>query len=161
MGNYRHSAGYYHHEDFQSATRGDTAASLGGYTGYRLEQDAEFAYINIYIPKNFAKLEELEVFLIAYATETPMYMRLVTDWCQDGEAYFVNNETNLHKSVNTVVNRAVELDILDCVDAQPVDPGDYIGIQVGRVAGLSPAHNTDALIVGARYKMLLKQKAES
>ncbi len=155
------SAGLYEHEDFQSATRGDTPASLGGFTGYRLQQDAEFAYINLYIPKNFARLLELKVFLIGYITATPMYMGVVTNYCQDGEAYFEHNENMLHKEVNTIINRRTDLDILDCVDVAPVEGGDAIGIQVNRTAGRSPAHNTDALIVGARYKMLLKRKAES
>ncbi len=155
------SAGNYTHEDFCPATRGDTAASLGGFTGFRLQQDGEYAYIDLYIPKNFEKLLELEVVLIAYETETPMYFGVVTDYCQDGEAYFEHNENMVHKFVNTVENRRTDLDILDCVDVAPVEGGDMLGIQVNRTAGLSPAHNSDALIVGARYKMLLKQKAES
>ncbi len=161
MGNNRHSAGYYHHEDFQSATGGSAAAQIGGFTGYLVDDDGEYAYINIYIPTNFAELEEIAVLLMPYATATPMYMRAVTDWCQNGEAYFQHNETNLSKSVNTILNRMVELDIMDCVDAQPVDPGDYIGIQIGRVAAQDPAHNTNAIVVGARYKMLLKRLAET
>jgi len=161
MGQHTRSAGYYQHEDFQSSSGGSEAAQIGGHTGYKVDQDGEYAYINIYIPKNFASLLELVVLLIPYATATPMYMRVVTDWSQNGEAYFLHNEANLHKSVNTVLNRKVELDVKDCVDAQPVDPGDYIGIQIGRVAALSPAHNTNALVIGAKYKMLLKRKAEA
>ncbi len=155
------SAGYYEHEDFQSSTGGSDEIKIGGFTGYLVDADGEFAYINIYIPKNFARLLELEVVLIPYATATPMYMRIITDYCQDGEAYFEHNETNLHKSINTVTNRRADLDILDCVDTAPVEGGDVIGIQVSRVTALSPTHNTNALIIGARYKMLLSRKAET
>jgi len=154
-------AGYYEHEDFENCSYGTNEAALGGFSGYRVYQDGEYGYINLYIPKNFARLMELEVFFIPYATATPMYMGVVTDYCQDGEAYFEHNENMLHKSVNTVLSRGVELDVLDCVDVAPVEGGDYIGIQINRTAGLSPAHNTNALVVGARYKMLLSRKAET
>jgi hypothetical protein len=144
-------------EWFTPTTGGSEQSQRGAWTGYLLDGDGEYAYINLQLPYNFAELEELALTILPYATLTPMYLRVLTDYCKNGEAYFEHNDQVRHKSINTVQYRMAEIDIKDAVDIRPVDAGDYIAVQVGRIAGQSPTHNTNALIIGVRTKILASQ----
>ena len=120
---------------------------LGGFHGCDIDGNGEYAYINCYLPEDYHALEDIEVVLIGGATETPMTMRIVTNYCSNGEAYTTHNEL-VNKSINVTNNQLTELDISDCVDVAALAPGDYIGVQVSRQAG----QNTHALILGVRIK---------
>lgn len=153
----RHVKDGQNHKDwFTPATGGTESYQLGAWTGYRVNDDTDVAHIVTQVPYNFAKLEELKICLLALATASPMYMRLVTDYCKAGEAYFEGNELINPKQINTVLNRQSDLDVMDAFDVKPVDPLDKLSMKVDRVAGQSPTHNTNAIVLGAYCKVLLE-----
>ncbi len=160
MGSTRH-VGVYSHEDFSPATGGTESYGYNARPGYRINGNDEYARISIYIPKNFAGLKELAVLIMPYVTLNPMYMRVWCQYAQNGEYTGQHSDIVQNKFVNTVAYRLVEIDILDCVNVAPVDPGDYLGIQLLRNMAADPTHNTNCLVIGARYEMLLKRKAET
>jgi len=128
---------------------GNGWSELGAWAGVRVDGDNEYAYITCHIPHDFDKLEEIRLVLLSLATLTPMNLRIVTDYCQAEEAYFEHNELE-NFNINTVLNRMQELNIEAVVDIAPIEPGDYLGIQVSRQAG----QNTNCIIIGARIKYL-------
>jgi len=139
-------------EKFYPATyaSGGSVAAKGAFNGPDIDGTNEYGYVNCYIPKDYDGMEEIMLVFIANVTASPMHMRIVTDYCQAGEAYFEHNE-NVNLSVNTVQNRMTELNLVNAVDTAPLEPGDYLGIQVSRVATL-PTENTDIILIGVRIK---------
>ena len=127
---------------------GGAECGLGGFHGCDVDDDDERAYINCCLPEDYHAMQEIELVFIALATLTPMTVTIVTNYCQNGEAYSTHNEPGVDKSINTTLNQLTELDITDCVDIAPLVAGDYIGVQVWRETG----KNTDALIMGVRIK---------
>ena len=126
---------------------------LGNFAGITIDADGEYAYINSYIPHDFSALEKIALVMIARATLNPMYMRVFTNYCKNGEAYFEHNDQSLlHASLNTVLDRTQELDISGAVDIRAIEADDYLGIQVSRQAAQAPVHNTNAIITGVRIK---------
>ena len=126
---------------------GAAAAALGGFHGCDVNTDDHLAYINCCLPEDYHALQEIELVFIALATETPMTMVVITNYCSNGQAYSTHNESVI-KSINTTLNQLTELDLTDCVDVAALAAGDYIGVQVWRETG----KNTDALIMGVRIK---------
>jgi len=114
-------------EEFYPATyaSGGSVAAKGGYSGPEVDGTNEYGYTNVYIPKDYDSMDEIVLVFIALATATPMYLGLVTNYSQPGEAYFEHNE-NIVLPVNTVQNRTQELNIKDTIDVAPLEPGDYL-----------------------------------
>jgi len=139
-------------EEFYPSTHvasGDVSVD-GGYSGPDIDADDEYGYANCYIPKDYDSLEEIVLVFIAGATETPMYFDIHTDYGPPGILFSEHwEEVVLH--ANTVLDRLQELNIYDAVDTRPLEPGDYLGVRVGRVAAL-PVSNTDILFLGVRIK---------
>lgn len=134
-------------ENFYPVVGGDEAQVLGAWAGYRVDTENEYAYITCYLPKDFDKLEEIRLVFLSLETLTPMQFRIVTDYCKAEEAYFQHNELE-NFNVNTVLNRVQELNVEAVVDIRPLEPGDYLGIQVSRRAG----QNANMIVLGARIK---------
>jgi hypothetical protein len=136
---------------FVPCTGGTASSAIGGFTGYLINADAQYAYTNLNIPWNFVggRLTEAKVVFIAYATLNPMNFRVVTDYCQAEHGYFDHNQL-LNYNVNTVLNRLQESDIsqalVDITSGAPLEAKDYLGVQIGRVSG----QNTNALFVGVK-----------
>lgn len=122
-------------------------AALGGFHGCDVDGDNEYAYINCYLPEDYNALEDIVVVFLGGADLTPMTLRIVTNYCSNGQAYSTHNES-VNKSINAVNNQLTELDISDCVDVAALAAGDYLGVQVSRQAG----QNTHAIIVGVRIR---------
>lgn len=125
-------------------------AGLGGFHGCDIDGDGEYAYINCYIPEDFHALVDIAVVFLGGATLTPMTLRIVTNYCANGEAYTTHNEL-VNMSINAVNNQLTELEIIEAIDiaaesSGPIAAGDYLGVQVSRQAG----QNTHALILGVR-----------
>ena len=139
-------------EKFYPATHVATGdiSTLGSFSGPDIDATNEAGYVNCYIPRDFDSLEEIDLVFIAVATETPMYVRILTDYGRSGEAYFVQTD-NGDFAINTVANNLYELNIGTAVDFRSLEPGDYIGVQAARVAAL-PVENTDMLLLGVRIK---------
>ena len=81
---------------------------LGGFHGCDIDGDNEYAYISCYIPEDYHALEDIEVVFIGGADLTPMTLRIVTNYCSNGEAYTTHNET-VNKSINVINNQLDEL----------------------------------------------------
>ena len=120
-------------------------AALGGFHGCDLDEDEESAYINCYLPEDFNAMQDIAVVLIGGATLTPMTLRIVTNYCSNGELYTAHDE-DVNKEINVTNNQLDELDISDCVDVAALVAGDYLGVWVSRDIG----QNTHALILGVR-----------
>ena len=153
MGNHRsHTKHRPTKEKFYPATHvaGGTVVTKGSFSGPEIDATNEAGYVNCYIPEDFDSLEAIVLAFIAGATETPMYVRMLTDYAKAGEAYFIHTDWgDLH--INTVLERLQELNIYDAVDHHALEAGDYIGVQVARVAAL-PVENTDMILLGVRIK---------
>lgn len=133
---------------------GSSFTALGGHSGYLLEGDADYAYVELYIPWDFigiSPLKEATVSFLALATLTPMTFRIVTDWCKPELAYFDKNQL-INCSVNTVLNRVQETSIAGALtalgDNAPLEAGAYLGVQISRQAG----QNTNAIFLGVRLR---------
>jgi len=125
-------------------------ATKGSFSGPDIDGTNDAGYVNCYLPEDFDSLEAIVLAFIAGATETPMYVRMLTDYAKAGEAYFVHTDWgDLH--INTVLERLQELNLYDAVDRYALEAGDYIGIQAARVAAL-PTENTDMILLGVRIK---------
>jgi hypothetical protein len=138
-------------EEFYAPVYSTNWTALGAWAGPSIDADGRYGYITCYLPKDFDKLEEIRLLVLSLATLTPMQMRIVTDYCKNGEAYFEQNELE-NFNLNTVLNRIQELNIEAVVDIRPLEPGDYIGIQVSR----QPGQNTNMILLGARIKYLYR-----
>ena len=139
-------------EKFYPATHVATGdiSTMGSFSGPDIDATNEAGYVNCYIPRDFDSLEEIDLVFIAVATETPMYVRVLTDYGGSGEAYFVQADWG-DFAINTVANNLYELNIGTAVDWRSLEAGDYIGVQAARVAAL-PVENTDMLLLGVRIK---------
>jgi len=133
------------------AAGGQGMGAIGGFSGPIIDADDEYGYVNCYMPKDYDMGEEIVLVFISRATATPMYMRIVTDYGKNGEAYFEHNEL-VQLGINTVLNRIQELNLYDAVDTVRLEAGDYLGIQVRRVAG----QNTNLMLLGVRVKYRYK-----
>ena len=123
---------------------------MATFSGADIDAADEAGYANCYVPRDFDSLEEVDVVFIAIATETPMYMRVLTDYGKSGEAYF-NSADNGDFAINVVANNLYEMNICTAVDFTSLEAGDYIGVSVARVAAL-PVSNTDIIFLGVRIK---------
>lgn len=133
---------------------GSAYAQIGGHTGYLIVGDADYAYAELYIPWDFVGIDSLKqamVSFIAQDTLTPMTFRVVTDWCKAERAYFDHNQL-VNYNVNTVLNRLQGQSIAEALvalgDNAPLEAGDYLGVQISRVAG----QNTNAIFLGVRIR---------
>lgn len=122
----------------------------GSFSGPDIDADDEAGYVNCYIPRDFDSLEIIDVVFIARITATPMYMRVLTDYAKNGEAYY-NTADNGDFAINVVADNLYEMNIGTAVDFTLLEAGDYVGVQVARVAAL-PVANTDILLLGVRIK---------
>lgn len=136
-------------EVFYPVIGGTEPYYLGAWKGYILNNDNQYAYTTCYIPKDFDKLQEIKLVVLALSTLTPMNMRIVTDYAKAEEAYFQHNELE-DFNLNTVLNRIQELNIEAVVDIRPLELGDYLGVQVSRQVG----NNTNLIVLGVRIKYL-------
>ena len=139
-------------EEFFPATYVSTGefAPLGGFSGPDIDATNEFGYTNVLVPWDFDALVAIRLVFIATATQTPMYVRIVTNYAKAGEAYTEHNE-NADLSINTVLHRLHELNLYDAVDIRTLEASDYLGVQASRVAAL-PTENTDMIILGVRIR---------
>lgn len=138
-------------EKFFPATyaSGGAMGAIGGFSGPDIDNTNEYGYVNFQIPWDYDDLVDVALVFIATATATPMYVNIVANYCQAGEAYFEHN-SNVSLSINTVLNRMMELDIQDAFAAPP-QAGDYAGVQASRLAAL-PTENTDMILIGVRFR---------
>ena len=138
-------------EKFFPATyaSGGSFSALGGFSGPDIDNTNEYGYVNFQIPWDYDDLVAVVLVFIAIATETPMYVNIVSNYCQAGEAYSEHNG-NVALSVNTVLNRMMELDIRDAF-VDPPQAGDYAGVQASRLASLA-TENTDMILIGVRFR---------
>ena len=143
-------------EKFFAATyaSGGDKSALGGFSGPDIDGTNEYGYTNCLIPWDFDKVVSIVLVFIATATQTPMYVNIVSDYAKAGEAYFEHNE-NVSLSINTVLSRIHELNLYDAVDTQGLEASDYLGIQASRLASL-PTENTDMVILGVRLRYLYR-----
>jgi hypothetical protein len=136
-----------------TAVSGGAAAfgGLGGFYGGDLDGDGEYAYIQVHVPHNFAKLKDLKLLIIPTATNAAMTMRITTNYAKPKEPYTQQNKTVDDKTFNAVTNILTEVDITDMVDLpsnQQLEKNDYLGIAVSRQGG----DTLDGVIIGARLK---------
>ena len=152
MGHRRHTEHRPTKEKFFPATHysGGDVSALGGFSGPDIDGTNEYGYTNCLIPWDFDKVVSIVLVFIATATQTPMYVNIVSDYAKAGEAYFEHNE-NVSLSINTVLSRIHELNLYDAVDTQGLEASDYLGIQASRLASL-PTENTDMIILGVRLR---------
>lgn len=130
---------------------GSSWQGIGGHHGYLLEGDADYAFVELYMPWDFKSLREASVSFIALATLTPMTFRVVTDYCKAGVGYFDHNQL-VNVGVNTTLNRLQEAGIPHALRAlasnAPLEAGEYLGVQISRQAG----QNTNAIFLGVRIR---------
>lgn len=120
----------------------------GFHTGYRINDDAEHAYLELYVPHDFTKLLELKLVLIAEATATPMTVQLDADWAKEGEPFNMHGRDNLVISFNTVNSQMYEIDISKLVDIENLEAKDCLGLDVNRVA----TQNTNMTVLGLKLR---------
>ncbi len=139
-------------EQFFPATyaSGGAFSAIGGFSGPDIDATNDYGYTNCLIPWDFDRLESIVLVFIAIATETPMYVNIVTNYGKAGDAYTEHNE-NVALSINTVLHRIMELNLYHAVDTLPLEAGDYLGVQASRLASL-PTENTDMILLGVRIK---------
>ena len=139
-------------EKFFPATyaSGGDQSGLGWFSGPDIDNTNEYGYTNCLIPWDFDSLVSIALVFIATATQTPMYVRIVTNYAKVNEAYTEHNE-NADLSINTVLSRIHELNLYDVVDTRVLEASDYLGVQASRVAAL-PTENTDMIILGVRLR---------
>lgn len=137
-------------EFFQPTSTGTEEVALGGHHGHRINDDEEYAYIEILVPHDYKGLHHFKVVFIAEADLTPMTLRVMSNYCQEGQYYYYHGGPAETEDfwINVEDNRRYDLPIDRCVNGNPLEPGDIIGIQVSRQAG----QNTDAIILGARFR---------
>ena len=139
-------------EKFFPATyaSGGAFSAIGGFSGPDIDNTNEYGYTNCLVPWDFDGLVSIVLVFIATATQTPMYVNIVTNYAKAGEAYSEHNE-NVSLSINTVLSRIHELNLYDAVDAQTLEASDYLGIQASRLNTL-PDENTDMILLGVRIR---------
>ncbi len=139
-------------EKFFPATfaSGGAVAALGGFSGPDIDNTNEYGYTNCLVPWDFDSLVSIVLVFIATATQTPMYVNIVTNYAKAGEAYTEHNE-NVALSINTVLNRIYELNLIDAVNVRTLEASDYLGVQASRLASLAD-ENTDMILLGVRLR---------
>lgn len=141
-------------EFFQPCSYGSpaNAQAIGGHHGYLVDTDNDYAYTQVYVPRDFHSVVDATVVLIAQAPGQPlpttMFMRIMIDHGQEGEFYYAHNYTHNNAAVRVSHNRIYEISFLNLVKSGPIVPSDHIGVQVSRQAG----NNTNAIILGVRFK---------
>jgi len=152
MGHRRHTEHRPTKEQFFPATyaSGGAFSAIGGFSGPDIDATNEFGYTNCLVPWDFDSLISIVLVFIATATANPMYVNIVTNYGKAGDSYTEHNE-NVSLSINTVLNRIMELNLYNAVDTRPLEPGDYLGVQASRLATL-PTENTDMILLGVRIR---------
>jgi len=132
---------------FIPVTGGTDLVALGAWTGYRLDTDNDYAYVNLFAPHDLNRLESIKLVVLALATLTPQTLRIVSDYARGEEAYFAHNE-QVNFALNSRTNVIHELGIDLAYDLGPVLREDYIGVQASRQAG----QNTNLIVLGVRLR---------
>ena len=145
----RHTKHWPTKEKFYSA---QITTSSGDYFPEGVEIDAatEDAAIRVYVPHDFAKLEDLVLVVIPIAPADPMWIQVVSEYNIAGKDYNEHTET-LYFSFTAVPDRITEIDISEVVDTVALEAGDYIYLTASRQAAL-PVENTDCYVSGVRLK---------
>jgi len=134
-------------ELFIPVTSGTDLVSLGAWTGYRLDTDNDYAYVNLYAPHDLHRLQAIRLVVLPLAALTPMILRIVSDYAAREEAYFMHNE-QVNFALNSRTNVIQEVDIGLAYDLGPVLREDYIGVQASRQSG----QNTNLIVLGVRLR---------
>jgi hypothetical protein len=134
----------------QYGSGGAAQTAIGAHTGWTIDGDDQYVYVEGYIPWDFVKLTEAVVALLAQANLEPMTFRIVTDFCATPRAYYVGNN-QINCQINTINNFVQECDISPAmIDLEGVrlGPKNYLGVQISRQAG----QNANAIFLGVRLR---------
>jgi hypothetical protein len=139
-------------EIFFHAQRGTAQNELGVHNGYQIDDDDEYAQIEMHIPHDYHGLYEAMLVFIPLETLDNMAMNIQTDYCAKNEVYNENSQGAFEKTVDCVVNCLQELDISDVLNGDasvsPIAAGDMVGFQVQR----GSQGNTNILVLGIRFR---------
>ena len=133
---------------------GKLFSNLGAFSGPFVNWTDDVGGVNCLVPWDFDSLSAIRLVFIANATETPMYVRIVTNYAKVGEAYTEHSE-DVSLSLNTVAYRLQELNIYDAVDVRTLEASDYLGVSANRNDAL-PTENTSLILLGVRIRYLYR-----
>lgn len=139
-------------EIFIPASRGTAGQEKGNHHGYLVHGDTEYAQTEFYVPHDYDGFVEAVLVLIAYEDLAEMTMRVTSNYCAKDEVYNLNVQGPFDVGIATGTETLHELDISNFINGDatvsPIQAGDYVGVEVERVAG----QNTNALILGVRFR---------
>lgn len=136
---------------FTYGSGGAAAAALGGHTGWLVNGDNQYTYVECFIPWDFKFLTSANLVFLSQDNLTPMTFRIVSNFCRAQEAYSEgNNQVNY--AVNTITNVVQVGDISTALvnlgSNAPLQAREYLGVQVSR----QPGQNTNAIFLGLRIR---------
>ncbi len=122
--------------------------TYGAWAGILVDTDTDAALLKFAIPHDFKELVSLDLWLIPYVVLASMSFYVAANWAFPGTSDQTNLENNWHAVENTVFHQLTKVDIRNCVDAFPLQPGQLLGMSFTRNVG----NNIDALILGAKLR---------
>jgi len=143
-------------EIFIPVTGGTDPHVLQGMSGYLVDTNADEADIQMMVPHDFGKLQELVVAVIPIAiaaASAAMGFRVQVNYAKPDELYTMHNRTrnDLTIAANQVAtNKITEINIAPLLDLATLNAKDYLGIIFSRVD--ASGHNTNVMVMGARLK---------
>jgi len=140
-------------EKFYAATYYSADQSLkGSKSGPLIDADDETGNTNVYVPKDFDELEELVVVVLPIVTLAAMTVNVATDYCLNGQPYNNHSDGIGTLTFNAPGEDVIEVDIKAAVNVAPLEPGDYLGVTLTRLAG----QNANLIYIGVRIKYRYK-----
>lgn len=132
-------------EFYTPCTNGTEAVAYDRYTGYKIDADAEVAYVTVRIPNDFQRLVSASLAYIAYSAVTDMVITVDTRFGADDEGFQTNGDTaSIIKT--TTANDLYEGDISGALTS--IAAGDIVGFHIRR----QTSGNSNILALGIRIK---------
>ena len=137
-------------EIFVPATGGTDPHALQAMTGYLVDTNADEADIQMHVPHDFGKLEQLVVAVIPIIAAATMGFRVQVNYAKPNELYTRRNRTRDDLTILADANVVREIDIRGLIDVETLEAKDYLGIIFSRVD--ASGHNTNVMVMGVRLK---------
>jgi len=141
-------------EIFIPATGGTDPHALQAMSGYLVDTNTDEADIQMMVPHDFGKLEELVVAVIPIAiaaASVAMGFRVQVNHARRNELYTIHNRTRNDLTIAVpAANLVTEINITPLLDTATLSAKDYLGIIFSRVD--ASGHNTNVMVMGARLK---------
>ncbi len=118
--------------------------------GVVIDATNENASIIVYVPHDFAALDELMLVVRPRPTVDLMWVRVFSEYNEVGNLYYIHQADKWY-SFAAFTNRNTEIDVSGILENHALGPSTYLNVGVSRLAVL-PVENTNLWVVGVRLK---------